>query len=421
MAIAGLNQLALDDILTEHLTPSKEIVQPDRLFGRDGHLLQIERAFKSDGRNVFIFGDRGIGKTSVARTAATVNSLPDEQHIYVLCGQNSSFGDVMQSIGNRVVPLAKRLKPRRVAGGLKFGYAGASIGGDLSSEPLVGIPKPTNVMEALDILAFVAQQRKGRTVVVVDEFDRMSSEIDKILFAELIKNLPTQDINLRFIFCGIGHTVDEILGAHPSAGRYFEPIHLERIHHNFLWDIIKAVSQKTNVEVPYNMLMRIGIVSDGFPHFVHLIGQCLFHAINDDADMVRICARKHYEIGIKAALGKTEPTLRLAYQKATEKTKNRLEYEEALWALADRAETRSQMDSIYKHSYLRIIQQRSRGRKVLTQTTLNHRLLTLRKESHGKVVVGYGSGYFSLRENVLRGYIRLKAETEGIELIPDPV
>jgi replication-associated recombination protein RarA len=81
MALQGLNQLELEEILAAHLTPSKEIVQPDRLFGRDGPLLQIGRAFKSEGRNVFIFGDRGIGKTSLARTAATVNTFAGEEHM----------------------------------------------------------------------------------------------------------------------------------------------------------------------------------------------------------------------------------------------------------------------------------------------------------------------------------------------------
>jgi hypothetical protein len=51
---------------------------------------------------------------------------------------------------------------------------------------------------------------------------------------------------------------------------------------------------------------------------------------------------------------------------------------------------------------------------------LNARLLTLRSDAHGNIVRGFGSGYFAFRENVLRGYVRLKAETEGIELMPDP-
>jgi hypothetical protein len=40
--------------------------------------------------------------------------------------------------------------------------------------------------------------------------------------------------------------------------------------------------------------------------------------------------------------------------------------------------------------------------------------------AHGEIACGCGSGFYAFRKNVLRGYVRLKAEIEGIELIPDP-
>jgi len=99
MAIANLNDVELTQILNDHLTPSKEILNEDRLFGRETHLRQIARALSSEGRNIFIFGDRGIGKTSVARTAAKLHNFADNEHIYIPCGKTSSFGDIIQAIG----------------------------------------------------------------------------------------------------------------------------------------------------------------------------------------------------------------------------------------------------------------------------------------------------------------------------------
>jgi hypothetical protein len=327
----------------------------------------------------------------------------------------------MQAIGNAIAPAVERIRPKRFKAGLKVGYAGASIGGDFEQDVPATMPKPTTITEALDILDYVASRRKGRTIVVIDEFDRIKANHDKVLFAELIKNLPPRNLDLRLVLCGIGQTVDDILGAHLSSGRYFEPLELEKLHHNFLWDIIQTVARKLDVDIPRETLVRIGVVSDGFPHFVHLIGECMFWAMHDSPDELTHARREHYEQGIRQALQRTEPALRRAYQKATEKTKNQLEYEEALWALADRTETRRQLKNIYESSYKRIINQRKlNGRHPMDRERLNTRLLALRTEAHGEIVVGFGSGFYAFRENVLRGYVRLKAETEGVELIPDP-
>ena len=104
-------------------------------------------------------------------------------------------------------------RKKKVAGGGTLGAFGASVGATFSTEGKATIERPATIIDAMDILSFVAETRRGhRTIVVIDEFDRISSDLDKVLFtAELIKNLPTRDINLRFILCGIGHTVDGLL------------------------------------------------------------------------------------------------------------------------------------------------------------------------------------------------------------------
>lgn len=97
------------------------------------------------------------------------------------------------------------------------------------------------------------------------------------------------------------------------------------------------------------------------------------------------------------------------------KTKNTSDYEEALWALADTTSDRRQLSEVYDFSYKRIMLTR-KNRDSLSKERFNQRLLALRKEGHGSVVVGYGSGWFGFRENILRGYVRLTAEKAGVEL-----
>jgi hypothetical protein len=51
MAIVGVSEDRVRDVLKRHLTPSLHITRPDRLFGRSKRLTQIGRAFNSVGQS----------------------------------------------------------------------------------------------------------------------------------------------------------------------------------------------------------------------------------------------------------------------------------------------------------------------------------------------------------------------------------
>lgn len=263
---------------------------------------------------------------------------------------------------------------------------------------------------------------KGQIVIVVDELDRIKNKDERTKFAELIKNVGSIVDNVRFILCGIGANIDELIGEHLSTGRMFEPIEVSKLTQNNLWKIIEVVAQELSVKVTRGQLIRIGIISDGFPHYVHLIGQCLFYVMHDDEEIVTACNDDHLLSALKEATKKAEPSLRRIYQTATEKTKNKRDYEEALWALADRTETRRQIKDVFEYSYLRVhrenkVRNPKGAKERLTKDQLTARMLRLREESHATIVIGHGAGWYSFRENVVRGYVRLMAETSGVELV----
>lgn len=414
MAIKNLSEAEFREILTANLTPAATIKTPERLFGREKALKQIERALGSEGRQIFVYGDRGVGKTSVALTAANLLNDASSTPIYVLCGSDETFATVIKAVGDALTDIKERFESPRAPSELGATLAGFGATYKPGHKTAAHIDLPTSLNEALDILRYVAAKRNGRVIVVIDEMERMKPE-EREKFAELIKNIPELDERVRFIFCGIANTVNELVGTHPSAGRILEPILLEKLHHNYLWEIIQTVSQKIGIAVEREALIRISQISDGFPHYVHLIGESMFWSAFDDPDVLDSIKAKHFRDGISGALQRAEAVLRQQYERATMKTKNTGDYEEALWALGDRTSDQRQLTEIYDISYKRIMLSR-RGRVALEREKLNQRLLALRKESHGRIVVGYGSGWYGFRENIMRGYVRLRAQDQGIEL-----
>ena len=118
MTIQGINEVQLTQVLTTHLSPSKEINDPRRLIGREKYLTRIRRSLQSPGRHVFIYGERGIGKTSLACTAGLLATHEAKNFIYIPCGEKSTFFEVMAAIGNSMIDVDKRVG---VAGLLREG------------------------------------------------------------------------------------------------------------------------------------------------------------------------------------------------------------------------------------------------------------------------------------------------------------
>ena len=415
MSIVGFDDLRLKAVLAENLTPSDFITTKERLFGRDKSLVSIDRALSSPGRQIFIYGDRGVGKTSLALTAAFLNTSAAQSPIHVNCGSTNGFSAVIQAFGNAAIPVQNRFEKPGSRPGVGLSILGTGANVTPSSSLSAAITAPQGLNEALDIVKYVETKLSGPLVVVIDEMERLKSADDKENFAEFIKNVSTVTNNIRFVFCGIASDVTELLGAHPSAGRILETIELKRIPHDSLWKIVEIPAMKLGIHIEREMLIRIGQISDGFPHYVHLIGESLFWIIFDDTNSIVRVERHHFRAAIKEALRRTEAVLRNQYDTATKKTKNTEDYEEALWSLADRTSDRRQLTDIYEASYSRIMLKRA-GRVRLPKEKLNQRLLSLRKDSHGRIVTGFGSGWFGFRENIMRGYVRLDAENKGVEL-----
>jgi uncharacterized protein len=132
---------------------------------------------------------------------------------------------------------------------------------------------------AVQALSEISERREGTTIVVIDEFDRISSDDERTHFADLIKQIGDQQIDIRFIFCGVADSLDKLLGAHESCFRYLAGILVSRLPWEARWEIIDGAAAAFGITVNDHPRFRIAAISDGFPHFVHLVSEKLFWEI----------------------------------------------------------------------------------------------------------------------------------------------
>ena len=154
MAIPGLDEVEFKRILRANLSPARAISDPEHLRGRQVKLKLIDRAFNSPGRHVFIFGDRGVGKTSLALTAAVMHQSADNAPIRIACDRNASFIALVKDIAKACIPPREIVEKRRQSEGFSIRLPLFSYNNERAIEN-GEIPEIQTINDAIQILRFV--------------------------------------------------------------------------------------------------------------------------------------------------------------------------------------------------------------------------------------------------------------------------
>ena len=253
------------NLLNRVFTPSAPIKERDFFIGRKRQLEKVRDAINTIGQHVVLYGERGVGKTSLANIMSHIytNLYP----VKITCERNATF----QSLWSRVF-------------------------------------SEIHVIEVLKKLPL------HKFLFIFDEFDRVNNEQVRILFAQLIKILSDNCSNVTIVLVGIGENVCELLEEHLSVERCLKQVKMPKMHDDECLDIITSGLKKIELNISTAVANRIVNFSSGFPHYVHLI--CNLGAmeliLNDKLDFTQ----EYLTIAIRKAIENSGESLRLAYQKA---------------------------------------------------------------------------------------------------------
>lgn len=397
-------------VLHANLSPTSPIESEEHLYARHKQVQQIQQALYAPGRSIFIYGDRGVGKTSLAHTIAYSYQCADRDPALIACGPDSTFSGVITS-------LISALKERKNAGSTvhtaKVGIKGIDFEFSRDRrENSEGMPAQFNLTTAVSALSEIDRPTGKETVVVVDEFDRIKSETERSHFADFIKQVGDQRIPIRFVYCGVAASMQGLLGAHESCFRYLEGVELQRLPWEGRFEIIDTTARAFGVEIETRARFRIASISDGFPYYVHLICEKLLWQMFNDEPACSTSNLDHYRAAVAEAVMGIEQHLRTTYEHAI--MKETPGYEEVLWAVADHADLFRSTESIYD-SYLRL----PVGAEHLERQAVGARLAALKGASCGRILMNAKRGWYQFSESMMRGYARLRAEEKGIELATD--
>jgi hypothetical protein len=259
-----------------------------------------------------IFGDRGLGKTSLAiqgqliaigvndllnRIGASQRAISEAStflSFYVSCSDDvvdtdgviqllvNAAGqvDIDESKGKRVAQLINRQTSHKIS--LKFYELQVTRTyerefSQIREEDLSPTERLVKIVRAL-------WKNYGQPVLfIIDELDRVN---DTRGLASLLRNLSSDQ--LKFLLVGVAQSVTELNFDHASIERTLVPIKVPRMGKGELADIVdRAVGRMHSAGAPVSFSARARTrlvqVAGGFPWFVHVIGQRALVATVDAA------------------------------------------------------------------------------------------------------------------------------------------
>ena len=414
--IPGYDEENFGEAIHEHVRPSEPIDTIELLKGRQEELDEIKRALFARGRNIFIYGDRGIGKSSLAQTAAFLYHSSDSSIIQIGCTRSSTFLGIMAAIAKRVADCLNTETLVKTGINLKIFH----LEYQHKQSQKIDTPSILNMDDALDLIMDISVIHSEKPIVVIDEFDAIAEPEERFLFAEFLKKMGDSKVHVPIIFSGIATSLDDLLGGHLSSIRQLKPIELKPISWNSRWDILVEALTAFDIEFEDEIKYRVAGISDGFPYYVHLITEHLLWAVFDDPDTLRLATFEHYHKALDKAVRGVEEQIRKPYDTATLRPTQ--DFHHVIWAAADSTDLHRNIDSMYA-SYKRVIRDLNHigptTLEPISRAKFSQKLNTLTKPSHGCVLRKMSenrNGWYQFSENMLRGFVRLLAETHGIQL-----
>ncbi|MCU7886230.1 MAG: ATP-binding protein [Candidatus Thiodiazotropha sp. (ex Lucinoma annulata)] len=407
-------------IIATNLSPERPIRSSEFLRGRADDLENIERELRYFHAVAFIYGHRGVGKTSLARTAAQLVTSSDREHIYVACAPESRMLQIFREIAEELLKLTFKsgaINTIRKKVEVEFSINPAIRASFEKNDPTLDNFNDVNaairVIKDLDSIL----PETGTTVVVLDELEELNAD-DRTDLAYLVKQIGDQEFRTKFILVGIAENVHELIGAHESVPRYLKEVSLHPLPAQYLMDIVEIAASAVNILVPQNILYRIAIVGNGFPHFAHLMGKALLiEAIITNQSTI---TDEVYRAGVKRAVQDSLEELRISYEAATQRGQDYFKH--LIWALAH-----SDIVDVRIDEWIALYYELGKSLHWVRfdETKLKTAIGNFKSDSCGKIVVNtparYGSSemryrYKRFNNTLMKGHVRLQAEHEGVTL-----
>lgn len=377
-----------------YFTPSKPIEAYTHLKGRDDEVKHILSTLTTAGQHCMIYGERGIGKSSLALSTlegGRETGIFSQPFFIKRCDKKTKFKDIIQQ---PAIYLDEDYAAQKKETTTKTGI-GLNLLKLFRADVAVEIKK---TIEKEDLTASKVSQAFAdmEGILLIDEFDVVEDNV-KHEVAELIKQLSDSDSKLKILLVGIASDGGSLIAGHQSVNRCLHEIKLSRIEDKYLYEIITTGEAGLNITFNDDVKDKIVEISNGFPYFTHLIGKesaeisLTDHKNPIDQDVLTKALQK--------AVVNTEGLLKRAYEEAVTSSRTDV-YPYILFAAAKFADNRFTIQEwIAQIKEDTGIQYNNNG--------MSNYIGRFTREDKGKIITKAARGVYRITDPRMPSYIRM--------------
>jgi Cdc6-like AAA superfamily ATPase len=236
-------------------TPAAPVSRREAFSGRFDQINAIIEAVMEPGRHVVLYGERGVGKTSLANILSDLLIGEGDARRNFALRITCNADDTFKSIWRRVFRLLELDEPE---------------------EWQFGDPNPDDIRH---LITGISPSR----IIILDEYDRVDDDATLSKMADTIKTFADAAVDTKLVLVGVADSIDALIGEHESIGRALQQVQMPRMSSLELLQLVTRGFAAADMHIADDAVVRIAKLSEGLPSYAHLIAlKAGNRAINDD-------------------------------------------------------------------------------------------------------------------------------------------
>jgi Cdc6-like AAA superfamily ATPase len=259
--------------LRNAFTPSQPVTDQSRFAGRTEMLTALIRATEDGRLHTVLYGERGIGKTSILHVFAQAARSARYLVSYVSCGASSDFDEMFRAVADDI-PLLFHSAYGPTSPEAEKGATFASL-----------LPEgEISVRQASDLCAKVTGTR---VLIILDEFDRVESRAFRRSVAEFLKNLSDRSVRVQLIIAGVAANLTELVEHVPSIQRNVFALEAPPLTEAEIRELVQTGESSSGVRFEEPAILHIVSVANGLPYLATLVSHLAgLQAVDDGRTVV---------------------------------------------------------------------------------------------------------------------------------------